>query len=149
MTAIYRTCHGIMFQWPFWQSSHWIYIYIYPFTSIFQSRTNIIKYMVYGQYFYRCCHIPSINLTIDRYFLCNELYNKIIIVFPVLLTGITDITLVYTTIWRCCHGRRCILIMMTSSNGNIFRFPGHLCGEFTGHGLTNNVIITVISMTLM
>ena len=25
-----------------------------------------------------------------------------------------------------------ILIMMTSSNGNIFRVTGHLCGEFTG-----------------
>ena len=25
--------------------------------------------------------------------------------------------------------------MMTSSNGNIFRDTGHLCGEFTGHGL--------------
>ena len=23
--------------------------------------------------------------------------------------------------------------MMTSSNGNIFRVAGHLCGEFTGH----------------
>ena len=23
--------------------------------------------------------------------------------------------------------------MMTSSNGNIFRVTGHLCGEFTGH----------------
>ena len=23
-------------------------------------------------------------------------------------------------------------IMMTSSNGNIFRVTGHLCGEFTG-----------------
>ena len=23
--------------------------------------------------------------------------------------------------------------IMTSSNGNIFRFTGHLCGEFTGH----------------
>ena len=27
-----------------------------------------------------------------------------------------------------------ILIMMTSSNGNIFRVTGHLCGEFTGPG---------------
>ena len=26
------------------------------------------------------------------------------------------------------------LNMMTSSNGNIFRVTGHLCGEFTGHG---------------
>ena len=25
-------------------------------------------------------------------------------------------------------------IMMTSSNGNIFRVTGHLCGEFTGPG---------------
>ena len=25
------------------------------------------------------------------------------------------------------------LIMMMSSNGNIFRVTGHLCGEFTGH----------------
>ena len=25
------------------------------------------------------------------------------------------------------------LIMMTSSNGNIFRVTGHLCGEFTAH----------------
>ena len=24
------------------------------------------------------------------------------------------------------------MIMMTSSNGNIFRVTGHLCGEFTG-----------------
>ena len=26
-----------------------------------------------------------------------------------------------------------MLIMMTSSNGNMFRVTGHLCGEFTGH----------------
>ena len=25
-----------------------------------------------------------------------------------------------------------IVLMMTSSNGNIFRVTGHLCGEFTG-----------------
>ena len=29
---------------------------------------------------------------------------------------------------------RFILHMMTSSNGNIFRVTGHLCGEFTGPG---------------
>ena len=27
--------------------------------------------------------------------------------------------------------------MMTSSNGNIFRVTGHLCGEFTGPGVFN------------
>ena len=26
------------------------------------------------------------------------------------------------------------LVMMTSSNGNIFRVTGHLCGKFTGYG---------------
>ena len=31
-------------------------------------------------------------------------------------------------------GAVCIMYMMTSSNGNIFRVTGHLCGEFTGPG---------------
>ena len=26
-----------------------------------------------------------------------------------------------------------LLVMMTSSNGNLFRVTGHLCGKFTGH----------------
>ena len=26
-----------------------------------------------------------------------------------------------------------LVLMMASSNGNIFRVTGHLCGEFTGH----------------
>ena len=26
-----------------------------------------------------------------------------------------------------------LFIMMMSSDGNIFRITGHLCGEFTGH----------------
>ena len=30
--------------------------------------------------------------------------------------------------------------MMTSSNGNIFRVTGHLCGEFTGHRWHDDVI---------
>ena len=29
---------------------------------------------------------------------------------------------------------RCMYSMMTSSNGNIFRVTGPLCGEFTGPG---------------
>ena len=37
------------------------------------------------------------------------------------------------------HGSAAVMrnpqkIMMTSSNGNIFRVTGHLCGEFKGHG---------------
>ena len=30
------------------------------------------------------------------------------------------------------HSQGLLLLMMTSSNGNIFRVTGHLCGEFTG-----------------
>ena len=30
-------------------------------------------------------------------------------------------------------GNFVLTFMMTSSNGNIFRVTGHLCGEFTGH----------------
>ena len=33
----------------------------------------------------------------------------------------------------CWDGLACWLIMMTSSNGNIFCVTGPLCGEFTGH----------------
>ena len=44
---------------------------------------------------------------------------------------------VMTVIWRCRNGPRyqklwCLHSMMTSSNGNMFRVTGHLCGEFTG-----------------
>ena len=37
--------------------------------------------------------------------------------------------------WICCALFCWITgsVMMTSSNGNIFRVTGHLCGEFTGH----------------
>ena len=35
---------------------------------------------------------------------------------------------------KYAHGSRYwSIFMMTSSNGNIFRVTGHLCGEFTGH----------------
>ena len=38
------------------------------------------------------------------------------------------------TLRRSCIGRNdFVLNMMTSSNGNIFRVTGHLCGEFTGY----------------
>ena len=34
---------------------------------------------------------------------------------------------------RCEESELRLGPMMTSSNGNIFRITGHLCGEFTGH----------------
>ena len=38
--------------------------------------------------------------------------------------------LLYTVNYSRSHP---VIPMMTSSNGNIFRVTGHLCGEFTGH----------------
>ena len=42
----------------------------------------------------------------------------------------------YSTEWGyllwCVVHMQCRMVMMTSSNGNIFRVTGHLCGEFTG-----------------
>ena len=36
-------------------------------------------------------------------------------------------------VFGCIHSSWSFQQMMTSSNGNIFRFTGPLCGEFTGH----------------
>ena len=75
---------------------------------------------------------------IQNELIVNDMFNHIYIMH-------------YTKCWRV--ERRCIsvtqwcrvsrqgekkltaheLVMMTSSNGNIFRVTGHLCGEFTGH----------------
>ena len=38
----------------------------------------------------------------------------------------------YKVLWLTYQGKA-RYTMMTSSNGNIFRVTGHLCGEFTGH----------------
>ena len=37
------------------------------------------------------------------------------------------------TLAKIVSGKERHIIMMTSSNGNIFRVTGHLCGDFTGH----------------
>ena len=47
--------------------------------------------------------------------------------FCVVISGVDDI------LWRCPLFISCTR-MMTSSNGNIFRVTGPLCGEFTGPG---------------
>ena len=39
----------------------------------------------------------------------------------------------YNVCTRCRYALFGCCYMMTSSNGNIFRVSGHLCGEFTGH----------------
>ena len=41
---------------------------------------------------------------------------------------------IYQSFMKKPVGHEWIPLMMTSSNGNIFRVTGHLCGEFTGPG---------------
>ena len=45
-------------------------------------------------------------------------------------------TRISNTDTRCSKLHWLVLIMKTSSKGNIFRVTGHLCGEFTGHRWT-------------
>ena len=44
-----------------------------------------------------------------------------------------NIRIMLLTMNWCWMRISCMRYMMTSSNGNIFRVTGHLCGEFTGH----------------
>ena len=57
--------------------------------------------------------------------LCNEL----------LVTSSHAVLGILRTLWRHMpvSYREWSVCMMTSSNGNIFRVSGPLCGEFTGH----------------
>ena len=61
--------------------------------------------------------------------------NGIVLVFISIIIHITDIAL-YIAIQNPQVIKEClkVLDMMTSSNGNIFRVTGPLCGEFTGPG---------------
>ena len=45
----------------------------------------------------------------------------------------TMLTMFYRAIWRSHATMHRNPVMMTSSNGNIFRVTGHLCEEFTGY----------------
>ena len=49
--------------------------------------------------------------------------------------GLSQAAILWKLAWQHTTKRRTqlLLYMMTSSNGNIFRVTGHLCGEFTGH----------------
>ena len=49
------------------------------------------------------------------------------------LTQRLSINIRFFRLHHDCHLSR-LFVMMTSSNGNIFRVTGHLCGEFTGPG---------------
>ena len=87
-----------------------------------------------------CYHLTNINKHHEGVFQC--LHVRITTIVPyshqatisrtlrclVTHTGASDIFSLVTSRVRIMAN------MMTSSNGNIFRVTGHLCGEFTGPG---------------
>ena len=106
---------GPLFVWYFSIiSSHcllvmWYNFYIYPLPLANFFLENLIHWL--GR------HFSSIPVTLPCPFwgcLCSREY---------LLTSIRTVNITPTKLWH----------MMTSSNGNIFRVTGPLCGEFTGH----------------
>ena len=78
-----------------------------------------------------------------RCYLCSttliNIYIYIAFFFPIWLNHCRTLWLQYAFVWSPItrippHFTQSSLIIMTSSNGNIFRVTGPLCGEFTGPG---------------
>ena len=65
------------------------------------------------------------------YWVLNSCHTSILTV--VISFIYSDVVLVCITICNTSQ-RLCTRFVMMSSNGNIFRVTGHLCGEFTGPG---------------
>ena len=79
-----------------------------------------------GLYHDRSCRMPNeVNLTLggSKYVTWLKNHSSILILPRILIT-------IGKLLWL--DVRQLINSMMTSSNGNIFRVTGHLCGEFTG-----------------
>ena len=56
-----------------------------------------------------------------------------LVVLRLLITTTSGATSIEKSDIITTHWFQCIFIMMTLSNGNIFRVAGHLCREFTSH----------------
>ena len=89
---------------------------------------NVIWYLLklYSWHFCLCC----LSIKSDMYKRYHHDRNLIVtICFPVYMADYMICCIVPPK--NCVHGS--LSIMMTSSNGNIFRVTDHLCGEFTDH----------------
>ena len=78
---------------------------------------NVVLNLIVSPWVYTWCDLEfCTQLKIDVCFLC----------------GIATVIIILTEIWSTIIIVEPRHHMMTSSNGNIFRVTGHLCGEFTG-----------------
>ena len=111
-----------------WQIAIIMRLYMSKWSLIlwfFDSFILMIKFHSYSALFSLCSH--GVAVTVYLGIMCDHviLQNNKLIQEP--------------SVWLCSSGKKLSLTqwwtgsMMTSSNGNIFRITGHLCGEFTGH----------------
>ena len=98
-----------------------------------QSRPFTIKTVMYYIITYLCVY----NFTFSDVNLCMlKLYQTQINVVKHLICSSPGAYSKYIgTVWTKVIAQCYKNAMMTSSNGNIFRVIGHLCGEFIGHRL--------------
>ena len=96
-------------------SHNWISYILALWSSEFCSLVKVTLY------FPKCCLIST--------------YPYVLLAYPQIMTGVyVDFLLIYASCEQCALFLYANLLikMMTSSNGNIFRVTGPLCGELTG-----------------
>ena len=125
------------------------------FFSVIYCDYVIRLYKIENRYFlqvwsWQCCyHISSIYHTKFENILCDILETMVI--WVAVLPRVDQLAKVMPNFWRAVYFKQhqrvvqidnaavelllsSTFFMMTSSNGNIFRVTGPLCGEFTGPG---------------
>ena len=91
-----------------------VQIFLANFTMTARAETDVL--------FMHWMH-TLVQINSNCLFYNNEMYKEQLHILPYICVAIL----------RCCMPHhRDAGCMMTSSNGNIFRVTGHLCGEFTG-----------------
>ena len=98
-------------------------------TALFSDQEMVMLYEVTTAHVHDRSFIPALYL---------RPYNYLKAATPVLIIFLEkNIRVVHHDCSLCnlCYESypSLLMIMVTSSNGNIFRVTGHLCGEFTGH----------------
>ena len=112
----------LLFKWQFWATQSLSNFYIVFRKPGYQYQIKAISnYFLGAKYLFWYQFLCIMGLTVK---MPLAPWNKNMVVFCLFCFDCIDF---YTLIQAMC-----LSIMMTSSNGNIFRVTGHLCGKFTG-----------------
>ena len=118
-----------------WEPSLFVFLFFLPFSIL-----NSIEYVICRMYFFylRGDMIPMFRLPLHSLHVDFEVSERPVnlIIHAVTRKFITNLMMIpglaITLVVKSARGLLSALCMMTSSNGNIFRVTGHLCGKFTG-----------------